>query len=179
MKSEGIKIMLETERLKLNKSQLFSHFFVILFILILPTLCFYTIFKIEVLGSIEFKTTQELLYMSIPWLILAIVFLIIQYYRLNFIKINKKVTGEDFIRIIQITGKERNWKILILTNDYSVARRGFNWTGSWGERITIIRKENEILINSICDPDKRSSVSSWGQNKKNIKAFEKNLNTLS
>ena len=179
MKSEDIKIMLETERLKLNKSQLFSHFFIVLVVLIMPILSSYYIFKIEVLGSSEFRTTQELLYMSIPWLILAILFLIIQYYRLSFTKIDKKVTEADFIRIIQITGKERNWKILSLKNDYSVAKRGFDWSGSWGERITIIRKDNEILINSICDPDKRSSVSSWGQNRKNIKAFEKNLNTLS
>ena len=86
MKSEDIKIMLETERLKLNKSQLFSHFFVIIFIVIMAIFSSYYIFKIEVLDSSEFRTTQELLYISIPWLILAIVFLIIQYYSVIFEK---------------------------------------------------------------------------------------------
>ena len=48
-----------------------------------------------------------------------------------------------------------------------------------GERITIIRDNNKILINSICDPDNRPSVSSWGQNRKNVNAFKKRIKNAS
>jgi hypothetical protein len=44
--------------------------------------------------------------------------------------------------------------------------------------ITIIRLKDGLLINSICDPDKRSSVVSFGWNRKNIRTFLKNLNDV-
>ena len=37
---------------------------------------------------------------------------------------------------------------------------------------------NELLINSICDPDHMSSVASYGWNRKNIKTFIKNLSDV-
>ncbi|MDJ1497635.1 hypothetical protein QNI19_32145 [Cytophagaceae bacterium DM2B3-1] len=40
-------------------------------------------------------------------------------------------------------------------------------SGSWGERITILFDNNKVLVNSICDPDKHSSVVLFGGNEKN------------
>jgi hypothetical protein len=45
------------------------------------------------------------------------------------------------------------------------------FSGSWGERITIILDKNRVLINSICDPEKRSSVVSMGRNRKNCRTL--------
>jgi len=40
--------------------------------------------------------------------------------------------------------------------------------GSWGEQVTLIFSGKKILINSICDPDKKSSIVSYGNNKRNV-----------
>jgi hypothetical protein len=41
--------------------------------------------------------------------------------------------------------------------------------------ITIIKDKDRLLLNSICDPNKGSSVASFGWNKRNIDTFLKNL----
>ena len=40
-------------------------------------------------------------------------------------------------------------------------------SGSWGEQITILFDNRTILVNSICDLDKKNSVVSMGRNKQN------------
>lgn len=42
------------------------------------------------------------------------------------------------------------------------------WSGSWGEQITLLFDERTVWVNSICDPDKRTSIVSAGRNKQNI-----------
>lgn len=175
MKQTWIKIMKQTNRLKLSNWQLFWHYSVIPFILIIPVMSLYYVFEIEVTGTYTgVRSTQELLTVGLPWLIPAIIFAVVQYRRLNFKKLNKHLTPEEFKAIVVQAGQEMNWNFINLTKDYAIAITGFSWV-SWGERITIIRKENEILINSICDPDNRPSVSSWGQNRKNINTFKKSI----
>ena len=169
--------MKETNRLKLSNWQLFWHYSIVPFILIIPIMNLYSVFQIEVTGTYTgVRSTEEHLSAGLPWLIPAIIFAIIQYRRLNFKKLNKRLTPQEFKTIAEQAGEEMNWNFMNLTKDYVIAVTGLNWA-SWGERITIIRKENEILINSICDPDNRPSVSSWGQNRKNINAFKKRIKT--
>ena len=169
--------MKETNRLKLSNWQLFWHYSIILFILIIPLMNLYSIYQIEVTESYTgIWSVQEHLNFGLPWLIPALIFAIIQYRRLNFKRLKKHLTPEEFKYFVVQTGQKMNWNFINLTKDYAVAISRFNWA-SWGERITIIRKDNELLINSICDPDNRHSVSSWGRNKKNINAFKKRINT--
>lgn len=51
---------------------------------------------------------------------------------------------------------------------------------SWGEMITIIRRENSIYINSVFDLGKSRryllNIFSFGWNKKNVVTFINNLN---
>lgn len=170
--------MKETNRLKLSNWQLFWHYSIVPFILIIPITNLYFVFQIEVTGTYTgVMSTQEHLNIGLPWLIPSIILAIIQYRRLNFKRLNRRLKPEEFKSIAEEAGKEMNWTFMKLTKDYAIAITGFNWA-SWGERITIIRKENEVLINSICDPDNRPSVSSWGQNRKNINAFKKRMNTI-
>lgn len=175
MKQAWIKIMKDTNRLKLSNWQLFWHYSITPFILIIPIMNLYSVFQIEVTGTYTgVRSTQEHLNVGLPWLIPAMFFAIIQYHKLSFKRLNTQLSPEKFKSIIYQTGHEMNWNFIYLTKDYAIAITGFNWA-SWGERITIIRKENEIIINSICDPDNRPSVSSWGQNRKNINALKKRI----
>jgi len=44
--------------------------------------------------------------------------------------------------------------------------------------ITIKHSPDGVMINSICDPDKQSSVISYGMNKGNISIFLEELNNV-
>ena len=86
---------------------------------------------------------------------------------------------ENFKKAVILTSNKLNWEIKNMTNDYAVAVRNGNFLGgSWGELVTIIRKKNIVLINSICDPDNIISVASWGWNKKNIETFKMSLENI-
>ena len=81
-------------------------------------------------------------------------------------KIIEKVAGE-----LEWTFNFKNPKIILFT-----AHQSF-FSGSWGEQITILFDNKKTLLNSICDPHKKSSVVSMGRNKENedklIKEIEK------
>lgn len=120
--------MKETNRLKLSKWQLFWHYSVVPFILIIPIMNLYSVFEIEVTGTYTgVRSTQEHLTVGLPWLIPAIFFAIIQYRRLNFKRLNKHLTPEEFKSIAEQAGEEMNWNFMNLTKDYAIAITGFNW----------------------------------------------------
>lgn len=169
--------MIESERMKLNNWETLGHYFVVLYILLIPIFNFYSIFQIEITKNYSgVRTTSELFEASWPWLIIAVIFLFIQYKRLKFKKVKSTIGTEEFKQIAKKTGDEMKWNFTTLNNNLVIAKTEFNWN-SWGELIMIIRKNDEILINSICDPNKKASVASWGRNKKNINAFLKNINS--
>src|SRR5690606_10267962 len=109
---------------------------------------------------------------------LALIFAVIQYRRLNFKEIQASYTDEQFQEAIERTVKDLEWRIEKNNKTFFRAVRPWNWTGSWGEMVTIIRDKDRLLINSICDPDHMSSVASYGWNQKNIKTFIKNLSDV-
>lgn len=171
--------MKDTNRLGLSKWQLLWHYSVVLFILIVPILNLYSVYEIEVAHTYTgVRSTQDHLRVGLPWIIPALATGIIQYQRLNFKKLKAELSGDEFKLLVMEAGKEMKWNFINLTKDYAIAVTGFNWA-SWGERITIIRKRDEILFNSICDPDNRPSVTSWGQNRKNLNAIKKRINPVS
>ncbi|NVK83615.1 MAG: hypothetical protein HWE21_04800 [Cytophagia bacterium] len=133
------------------------------------------VYQIEVTGNYTgVRTTGDHLTVGLPWIVPAFIFSIIQFRRLNFKRIEVRLNPEQFKEIALAVGNDMNWRIKNLTKDYVVANTGFSLF-SWGERITIIRAETEILINSICDPDNRPSVVSMGQNRANMMAFKNKI----
>jgi hypothetical protein len=104
-------------------------------------------------------------------LVLAVFFYYLQTKRLKFKVINIHVDEDKFKDAAQKTAKELDWKVIEKTGDIIIAKSRISWK-SWGELITIIRDNERILINSICDPDKWPSVISYGMNKKNRETYE-------
>lgn len=88
--------------------------------------------------------------------------------------INLSVDKETFEKAVEKTAKELKWEFVDAIGDTIVARSGFSWR-SWGEQITIIWSKDKILFNSICDPDNKPSVASFGRNKVNRNTFEQAL----
>ena len=112
---------------------------------------------------------EEIWFMIIPILI-GILFYRIQRNRLKFKSITTNLTREELDAIIEKVALELEWHPYLIKEKFIVAKThpGFS-SGSWGEQITIIFDENLVLVNSVCDPDKKSSVVSMGRNRQNEK----------
>tara|TARA_B100000508_G_C11462776_1_gene280022 strand:+ start:1872 stop:2522 length:651 start_codon:yes stop_codon:yes gene_type:complete len=121
------------------------------------------------------RTAEELITTAWPWTIPAIIFYLIQKRRLRLREVKVEYSDQEFQEAINRTVKEYEWQIELNDKKIFRAYRPWNWTDSWGEMITIIKEKDRVLLNSICDPNKWSSVVSFGWNNRNIDTFLKNL----
>ena len=96
----------------------------------------------------------------------AIVFYFIQKRALEFREVNIKYTNEEIQEAIKRTAKEYDWHVELNNANIFRAYRPWNWSLSWGEMITIVKDKDRLLLNSICDPNKMSSVASLAGIKK-------------
>jgi hypothetical protein len=170
--------MKDTGCLELTKWQLFRHYSIIYILIIVSVITTTTTVHLSEYSvinkyNIAKPTSASGLFLyRYVWLILAAIFYFIQTKRLKFKTINISVDEDKFKDAAIKTSKELDWKLIRKTNDIVIAKRGFSWK-SWGELITIIRDDERILINSICDPDKWPSVISYGMNKENRETYER------
>lgn len=177
MKQEWINIMKSTKRLKLTFGQTITHYMVVPFLLFIPGLMAKSLFEIFVTENYSgVRSADELLTASIPFLVLSIAFAFIQYRRLDLKEIKVNYTDDQFQKAVRRTVENLNLRIENNQHDFFCAYRSSNWTGSWGEMITIVKDKDRLLINSICDPDRMSSVVSYGWNRRNLRTFLTNLN---
>tara|TARA_B110000261_G_C12905975_1_gene286415 strand:- start:111 stop:653 length:543 start_codon:yes stop_codon:yes gene_type:complete len=169
MTKEQLKYSLETKELKLSIWDRISHFGIVFFLLFIPAVFVFLHLKGYFEGTPKPFKQAELWFMIAP-LLIAVVFYIIQRNRLKFKLIPTSLTRDAIVLIIEKTAKELEWHPHIVDDKFIIAKThpGF-LSGSWGEQITILFDENHILVNSICDPDKKSSVTSMGRNNKNEK----------
>ncbi len=176
MQTDDIQRMKNTGRLILSKGDTFWHYSIVTLFLVGPIGSTVEMFKYYAFHSNHsVNVINGIILTGYPWLIPAVLFYFLQRHRLKFKIINITVNQTTFKMAAAHAAKIRDWKFSSKTADMIEANRGFSWSGSWGERVTIIRDTNRILINSICDPDQRPSIASFGNNRKNIKAFEEEL----
>lgn len=99
----------------------------------------------------------------------AALFYYIQKKRLEFKVIRTDLPRFKIDKIIKSAAKALEWKIIKKNNKVIIAKTNPPFiSGSWGEHITILFQGNYILINSICDPEKHTSLASMGRNKQNV-----------
>jgi protein-S-isoprenylcysteine O-methyltransferase Ste14 len=179
MKKEWLHTMRQQKRLILGFWSTINHYFIVFFFLFISGLLLYSVFQIYVTENYEgVRPAEELTIGTFPFLIAAIIFYFIQRRRLRFKEVSINYTDHDFQEAIERTMKEYEWQITNNSKSFFRAYRYWNWTGSWGEMITIIRLKVKLLLNSICNPNIASSVASFGWNKRNIGTFLKNLNDI-
>lgn len=163
-------------RLKLTLGQTFDHYFIVLFLLIVPGMTVYNLYQMYVTDTYTgVRSATELIFACIPFLFLSVIFIYTQTNRLKFKKIVIDYNEDDFFEAIKLTAEQLKWQIERNDDQVFRAYRPWNWTASWGEMITIIKQQDKILINSICDLNKKPSVTSWGWNRKNVETFKANL----
>lgn len=98
--------------------------------------------------------------------------------RLKFKMVSTNLSEQKILDIIDEVGMELEWEFLSKNQGLIKAQtRPSFFSGSWGERITILLKGNKVYVNSICDPDRRSSMYAMGRNKKNEQTLLKKIKT--
>ena len=168
--------MTSKRRLKLKPFQTLTHYGIVLFLLFSVSLIAWSLIEIYVTDTYTgVRSPSELIRVSLPFLFLALLFAFIQYRRLKFKEINVTFSDEQFQEAVARTAADLGWRIERNNKDFFRAYRPWNWTGSWGEMVTIIKDKDRILVNSICDPNSMASVASYGWNRKNIQKFLNNL----
>jgi heme/copper-type cytochrome/quinol oxidase subunit 2 len=165
------------ERVKLSFGNWLAHYMIVFFLLIPFFLTIFSFIQRDIFNSYKgVRAPEEMIKTTVPFVILAIIFFIIQYKRLNFKTIGTNLTREELQTIIEDTAEQLEWIPIINKNEIIIAKTNPPWwTGSWGEQITILFDRNRILVNSICDPESIASVVSFGRNKKNTATLLKNI----
>jgi hypothetical protein len=180
MTQSDINKMTSDRRLRLRFWDSLNHFGIVIAFSVLPIMSVKSIY--EELNGMGYgvRSISDFAVIGIIGLSLCIVFSIIQYRRLRFKSITVNLDKNDISNALTKTAKELDWYFVNGGENFAIAKRkgGFT-TGSWGEQITVLFDNNEILINSICDPDKWSSIASFGRNKQNVLSLMKNLKKAS
>jgi len=177
MNNEQIKYSLENRELKLSNWEKFSHYGIVGFCFIIPLTFIFLHLKDYFENTPKPIRSGEIWFFIIPTLI-GIWFYYIQKKRLKFKEVNTSLNRTELNKIIEKVANELEWTLNLTKSKIIVAKTHPSFlSGSWGEQITILFDNRKVLVNSICDPDKKSSLVSMGRNKQNenklIKEIEK------
>lgn len=176
MKKEWISTMTKNKRMKLTPAHTLDHYLIVLFLLIPFQFPAWSLIEIAVTGTYSGRqTTEEIASVALIFLVCIFFSFLVQYRRLLFKKITLTYSDEQFQEAVERTVKDLKWHIDLNNEAFFRAHRSWDWSSSWGEMVTIIKGKNFLLVNSICNPDARSSITSWGWNRKNIHTFLEHL----
>ena len=166
MTEEQLTKSLETKQLILFGWRKFTHYNIVWMLFLLGAFSLFLYMKR--LTRIEGAWIFLLIFSIFP-LGLSFVYYKRQRNELKFKMAKTNLPRQDLDKIIQQVSLELKWHIVSSSEKVIEAKTSPGFlSGSWGELITIIFEKDMVLVNSICDPDKRSSVVSAGRNKINI-----------
>ncbi len=170
--------MNKTKTLLLSKWQLFWHYFLGLIPLSIGMMNLYWLIKIQNSESYSgVRTETEIITSIIVWLLLALLILVIKKRRLNFEQIDVRLNETEFKQKMLEIAEMENWNLTNNTKKFAVFYNGSGWT--WGLKITVLRFENYLLVNSVCAPDSKSCLSVFNENERNITRLKRNLKKAS
>ncbi|WP_203292487.1 hypothetical protein [Luteirhabdus pelagi] len=167
MKKALIRKSIADKKLKLSKRRWLNHFSIVAFFgLMLLTFIFF-LSKKYYEGEITSLDSLAFWFLGVP-LTLGIAFYYIQDRRLKFKVVKTRLSKVELNKAIKAVAEELEWHIEFKKNNVIVAKThpGFI-SGSWGEHITILIDNDTVMVNSICDPDKKTSLVSMGRNRIN------------
>lgn len=179
MTEQQIEFSLQTNKLHLKFWDKISHFGIVGFLLFIPLIFVFFHLKDSLNGTPKPIREGEIYFIIIP-IVLAIVFYKLQSDRLKFKEVSTNLSRQQLTDIIEKVGNKLKWYPEEINENLIIAKTHPSFfSGSWGEQITIIFDTNRVLVNSICDPDKKSSVVSMGRNKKNVNTLISAIETAS
>ncbi|MBD1362375.1 hypothetical protein IDJ77_01015 [Mucilaginibacter sp. ZT4R22] len=177
MTEEIFNRSIETQELQLvGLENKLTHYGIVAFLLIIP-LVLMVLHSIDYFnsGSTDYKD-GEVWFLFLPS-VLAVIFYFIQKKRLKFKIVKTSLNAEQLKGIINEVAKDLKWVRMSSSTKTYIAKTlpGF-FSGSWGEQITVLFYNDTVLINSICDPDRRPSVVSMGRNRENENTLADKIN---
>ena len=177
MKKEWIPLMIKTGKLKMGFTDLLTHYLLIFFLLTPLAWNVFSFIQKHVFHNYQgVRNPEETFTLTLSFGLVAVLFYFIQNNRLKFTTIETNLSRENIRAVINQTAHDLEWHLEVNNDKMVIARTHPKWwTGSWGEQITIIIDNPRIMINSICDPNKKTSVISMGRNKKNINNLIENI----
>lgn len=179
MTKEQWQRSLQTKKLQLPFWDRLSHFGIVFFTLFIP-LANLSLYLKGIIYKSPKAFTDDTLYITIIPTIVAFAFYKIQSAKLKFKEIETSLSRQQLNDIIEKVSTELEWD-QVKNNKHIIVAKTHPplLSGSWGEQITILFDKNKVLLNSICDPDKRSSVVSMGRNKQNVNKLIEEINSAS
>jgi len=103
----------------------------------------------------------------------------IQTKALRFTKATTPQPADKNFSLLRSLALEQEWKPINELPGVKIVLRtkGFPATlSSWGEQVTVLFQDQNIYVNSICDPSKHSSMFAGGRNQENIQRILAVLN---
>jgi len=180
MTKEQYDKSIETGELQLTLTNKFNHYSIVAW------LCFPSIFLLllhlykKIIGDPAYFADGEI-EIIVCTSVLALLFYWLQKSRLKFKKLSINFPAKELMSYLQELCKEWDWTIAYHDNHTVIAKTNVSFfSGSWGEQVTVLFTQNLVLVNSICDLDKKSSLVSMGHNRENVKAVTDliaNINT--
>ncbi len=168
MRDDLLNASIASGRLQLSLEQKITHYSPVIIGLIIPMIDLFIIFKNYFNNETILKQTLNPLLWFISILYVVLIYLL-QHKRLKLKTIESSLDNEDSLMVIREAVENLNWKTIINNKRAIIAKVNNGLlTGSWGEQVIIIFDSNKMYINSICDPNKRPSLASFGNNRKNI-----------
>lgn len=168
---------IETGELQLEFWDKINHFSIVLYSFAFAVFVLLMVLFYQIYDSTSIKN-YGVLWFSPMFIIVGVIFYFIQKNRLKLTSIKTNISREEFGKIIEKISNKYGWQISINTSKEIIAKTPFSGK-SWGEQVTIIFDGNNLLVNSICDPDKRTSVVSYGRNAQNVRLIAKRINRYS
>jgi len=166
-----------TGNLQLSTNHKFTHYGVLLMSLALVVVPLYVISEKLILNKP--LNLGKALFFFFLGILSALFFKWLQTKRLRFRKIVMSFPKDETFAIANKAIRKLEWKISSKDHNYIVAKVYNGWlSGGWGEQVTIIMNNDTIYINSICDPDKKSCLTSWGNNRKNVQKLINEMRTI-
>lgn len=177
MENNLIEESIKKGELQLDCRETFNHFSIVLY-----SFAFSIFIPMMVLFYELYDPTSNknygVIWFSLLFVIVGLILYFIQKKRLKLTSIRANISRNEFDEIIRKICEKYGWQISTNKLSLIVAKTPFSGS-SWGEQVTIIFDENNLLINSICDPDKQTSVVSYGKNSQNVRLLVKRINKSS
>ncbi|WP_298370951.1 hypothetical protein [uncultured Lutibacter sp.] len=175
MKEKDISKIAENNRLTLTMVELYLHYSPAIVISVVPILNIYFLISSIIRNDqISYDRVIDGIGLPIVLFLISIIIFIIKYKNLEFKTIEIDNDNNRFEKALEFTIKELEWKKLDKSKNYFSGVSESSLIG-FGERVTILKKDRLILINSIENPNNILSNFSFGGNRKNIETFKRNL----
>lgn len=173
-KEETAAFVIRTGRLNLDFWSAGTHFGFPVFLFSFPLLV--VVFELYYTFTDDKQMIDDsvFLWMIVLPLILGVIFTYIQYQKLYLKTVRTELPKEELYKIIEEVGKTRKWIFDYVGDDCVVAHTNpGKFAASWGEQIFIVFDQGKVWVNSICDLNRRSSITSFGRTTEHIQALMK------